>query len=780
MKRHALSLIFLLSLSSGSFAQLDPSTIPGEIKFDELFPRKPFTGRAASGYSWSHDDRYLAYIWNPYGTMGGSDLWLYDTKSGASKPLSSIELFAKIEAEAAKAIDRYKKDKVEEDKRMLLGDKEYREQTQKLKEENEKRREPLPSYPGISAYEWAHKSSEMLVVYRGDIFRWKIGDEMPTRLTKTKEAESQVEWLPDDSGFTYRRGQNIFRVKFDSAMVEQLNPDLPSGIQFGGHSLSPDGQRMVIFASKQGPPNRQVDYITYRNRFAEARKTDRSVADDDFSGESYIYIYNIADNVMGDGKPTEVWKWTGGEDWQESSISDHPWSSDSKKFTFVSWKRDKKELLVHVADADGKKVDTVYKTTSDGEHRTPSLAAPQFVMKDSKIALMLDPSGWRQIFLLDPVAGGVTQVTKGEFETYPIEASKDGMSLFVRATKEKPSTQDIYKVDLTSGTMQRLTGEEGFYGEPVFSHAQDRFALPFRSWSQLNELFLVHAGRQKQLTQSHRTDDFWKVVKQKPKLFTYTNRIGLPVNGFIFTPPNWKRTDKRPLMVYVYGGPLGEGKSVQQGDFNSTAYLFNLYLTQVLGYVTVCIDPRGQSGYGALFGKANWEKPGVAQTEDLTDGVKYLIENYGVDPTKVAINGWSFGGFQTQMCLYTAPDVFTLGIAGAGPTEWQNYNTWYTGGVIGNSPKGDANYLDKYSLTHLAKNLRSPLLLLHGVEDTNVLFQDTIKVYRELLQAGKGHLVELSIDPTGGHGMGGDMNNRDRHAIYLAFLLKHWGMPVTK
>jgi len=153
--------------------------------------------------------------------------------------------------------------------------------------------------------------------------------------------------------------------------------------------------------------------------------------------------------------------------------------------------------------------------------------------------------------------------------------------------------------------------------------------------------------------------------------------------------------------------------------------------------------------------------------------------NYGGDPTKVAIKGWSIGGWQTQMCRYTAPDTFTLGIAGAGPTEWQNYNTWYTGGVIGNSPKGDPAYLDKYSLTHLAKNLKSPLMLLHGVEDTNVLFQDTIKVYRELLQFGKGQFVELAIDPTGSHGMGGDMNNRDRHAIYLTFILKHWGLPAA-
>ena len=126
---------------------------------------------------------------------------------------------------------------------------------------------------------------------------------------------------------------------------------------------------------------------------------------------------------------------------------------------------------------------------------------------------------------------------------------------------------------------------------------------------------------------------------------------------------------------------------------------------------------------------------------------------WGVDTTRIGMIGFS---------------------AGAGPTEWQNYNTWYSGAVIGNAADGKPEDLDKHSLTHLAENLQSPLLLLHGMEDTNVLFQDTVKQYRKLLQYGKGHLVELALDPTGGHGMGGDMSNRDMHMIYYEFIKRRW------
>jgi dipeptidyl aminopeptidase/acylaminoacyl peptidase len=228
-------------------------------------------------------------------------------------------------------------------------------------------------------------------------------------------------------------------------------------------------------------------------------------------------------------------------------------------------------------------------------------------------------------------------------------------------------------------------------------------------------------------------------------------------------------------MIYTYGGPLATTKNVTEGSLSSAGYLFNMYLAYRHGYVTATIDTRGMSGYGGHFEGANWEQPGKPQSEDLVDGVTFLVENHGVDPEKVGINGWSFGGFQAQYCLYAEPDVFKLGIAGAGPTEWQNYNTWYANIFIGDAPLGDPDTLDQYSLTKLAKNLKSPLLLLHGMEDTNVLFQDTIHVYRELLKAGKGPLVELVIDPTGGHGMGGDIKTRDRYEIYEAFLMKHWG-----
>lgn len=772
--------LFLAAISiaaSGAFAQTKSSV----LNFDDLYPRRPFTGKVAANPEWSHDDRYVAFLWNGYKDKG-LDLWVYDVRDNKATRLTSIEAMKSFDRDIPKAIERYAKDDEELDKADLMPDTEYRDWLLKKKKEDEDRKEPLPSYSGVSSFEWAKSKHELLFTFKGDIYRQVIGESRPIRLTQTRDAESQPEYSKDDRGFYFRRGDGVYHMTFDSPVVRQLNPSLPNNMPLQGYMVSPNGDRLVIFSGRSIGADRQVDYIVYRNRFAEARKTSRGVADDKFNQESFIYLYDLNDdpeaNPKNDGKPWEVWKFPGGEEYQETSVNEEPWSPDGKQFVFGSWKRDKKELAIWTADVESKTLKQIYKTTHDGEHRSPSLASPFFTPDGSKVVCLLENSGFRHAWVIDPSTQSATQITKGDFETYPLKMSKDGKSLIVRAGKDSPAQMQLYRVSMSSGEFEKVSKQTGSYAEQVaLSHSADKAVTGFSSWAKLNELHLVDfaGGDDKQLTQSHRTEDFDKINRIKPEIFNYKNRHGQSIFGYIFKPEDLKKSKKkRPLMIYVYGGPLGTGKSVIDGSFNSTAYLFNMYLTQKYGFVTVTIDPRGQSGYGSTFGKANWDAPGKAQVEDLVDGVKHLIANYQVDPKKVGINGWSFGGFQTQMCLFTAPEVFTLGIAGAGPTEWQNYNTWYTGGVIGDSRLGKPEDLDRFSLTNLAKNLKSPLLLLHGMEDTNVLFQDTIAVYRKLLQYGKGDLVELALDPTGGHGMGGDMSNRDRHAIYLAFIKKWW------
>jgi len=570
-----------------------------------------------------------------------------------------MDVMKPFDRDLPKAIERYKKDDEELDKADQMNDLDYREWSMKKKKENEDRKEPLPSYPGISSIEWSKKSDEMLFTYKGDIYRLKVGAPKPERITRTREAESQPLYAKDDQGFYFRRGDGVFYMSFTGGGLRQLNPELPNNMPLQAYLISPNDDKLVIFTGRSLAPDRQVDYLSYRGRFAEAKKTPRGVADDKFNEESYVYLYDLNDdpesNPQNDGKPWEVWKFPGGEEYMETSINEEPWSPDGNQFVFATWKRNKKELAFWTADVNSKSLKQIYKTGHDGDHGTPALADPFFTPDGSKVVCLLENSGYRQAWTIDPSTQTATQITKGDFETFPLGMSKDGKSLYVRAGKDSPARMQLYKVDLTSGEYAKFTNQTGSYGERVvLSHDLSKAATTFGNWTKFNELYVIPTagGKESAITDSHRMDAFAKVNQIQPEIFTYKNRNGQTIYGYMFLPKDFKKSKaKRPLMIYVYGGPLGTGKSVIDGSFNSTAYLFNMYLTQKYGFVTVTIDPRGQSGYGADFGKANWEHPGKAQVEDLTDGVKYLVQNYNVDSKKVAVNGWAFGGFQTQMCL---------------------------------------------------------------------------------------------------------------------------------
>jgi len=769
----AIASLVLFASSSKSSATTPANASEPAITLDMFFPKKSPRGKTPAGLGWSEDGRYLGYLWNPYDDHG-NDLWVYDSESGKSRRLTSIEMFADFDREIPSIIERYKKDKETEEKRKGLSDAERR----KLEDEDEQKKKddktPRPDYGGVSEFEWAHNSDDLIFTYKGDIYRLKMGEEHPTRLTRTKASESNVKFTKDDKGFYYRLGDGLFRARFDSPVVEQLNPDLPNGLSMGGYSLSPDETKLMVSASKPAKPERTISYISFRGRFAQAMTAPRSVADDPFNEESYLFLYDLNDdpkvNPKNDGKPWQIYYWPSGHEWGETSLAEEPWSADSKKFTFATWKRDARKLTIQVADVDTKKTTPVFEEEHRGGQNSPGMARPFFSPDGSRIYTMLEDSGYRQIWAIDPATQKASQLTKGDFETYPIRISKDGRTIWATADVESTMRNDLYAVSTADGSMTKLTRQAGTYDAALPDKAGDRVALIFRNWSKPTEMYVLNDGKEAQVTESH-APAVMNAFLLKPVPFQFVDRKGFTVHGFLYIPKDYKRSDKRPLWMYTYGGPLGTTKYIVDGQTHS----FNLYMTSKHGYITAFIDPRGMSGYGGAFESANWEQPGKPQVEDLTDAVKYLEANYGIDQDKVGINGWSFGGFQTQMCMYTAPDVFKLGIAGAGPTEWQNYNNWYSGGVIGYSELGKPDNLDKYSLTKLAKNLQGPLMLLHGMEDTNVLFQDTIHVYQALLAAEKGPLVELVLDPTGSHGLGGDIKPKEQYAIYEKFLLEHWG-----
>ncbi|HMN97019.1 MAG TPA: prolyl oligopeptidase family serine peptidase [Phycisphaerales bacterium] len=727
--------------------------------------------------------------------------------------------------------------------------------------------ERAPRYPGISSFEWSPTANEMIFVSQGDLFRCSFVDG-PTgriaRLTRTRESESDVQWLPDGTGYTYLRsgggGRDLIRVRFDDGALEQINPTLTGGESMSSYRLSPDGRRLVFIATRnEGQPNpRRVNIVNYRDRFAQVSQVPRTVSDDPQPEvHQAVYLYDLDGHEAERGLLKQVYarKQTGPRD----ALVLPRWSPDSSRVAFAvfdqaSGRVDIMEAsfvakpeepakaepssrpgensasesgggaagtAVVSAQGDGsvegedagattteattatpptaprsladlaeppkdpkpafeiRDARPVYRFLHNGGPNTPRLIEPQYLDDSRRLVFITELSGFRQLHVLDPIYENLEPLTRGRFEVYPFAMSKDHRRIYALSTKDDPAQQHVFAIDVEDGSMARLTTREGFHDGAAVSEDGLRVLALHSDFGSLRELYAIQVDREngelagRRLTDSH-PDEARKLTRAVPEYFSYRNRHGQTIHGHMFKPDDWTPQDRRPLLIYVYGGPLGQRKMAFRGATDAASYFFAWYMATVHGYVTCTIDPRGASGYGGLFEKSNFEQVGKPQVEDLVDGAKWMTEHHGVDPKRVGIHGWSFGGFQTQMCLYTEPDVFAVGIAGAGPTEWENYNAWYSTGTIGPSRQGQTD-LAKFSLLPLAKNLKGRLLLVHGVEDSNVLYQDTVRVYRELLKAGKEHLVDLFIDPTGGHGLGGDVKTIGRYRKYEDFLLLHLG-----
>lgn len=654
-------------------------------------------------------------------------------------------------------------------------------------------------YPGASQIVWAHQKDELIFQYRGGLFRWVAGDARVQPLLATQRDLKIVAYSADDQGYVFTDDKRVLRARFATGGVQIINRELihpddaDRKYKVESTVLSEDGRWMAIVgraslkepeAGKPTPPSteRQVEIMNYNERFATAKKVPREVSDDKRTEKpTAIYIRQVpAANQPSGTQPTPVFTQAGGDGWFE--LSEIAWAKDGSHYAFTTWEREKELLRVYLGGPDeNAKPELVLERRGDVGHEVVNVLKPQFTPDGKTLVLTMDEAGWRQPFALDLATKQIKPLLTGDFEAYQVLGfTPDSKTMFVAANKGDFAAMNLYRVGMADGAMTALGTPVDFHRNAVVSHDGQWLSANAGNWAARPELKLINGispAASKTLTDSH--DKAWAAVDVlRPERFSFKNRHGDSLQAYVFKPAGWQASDRRPAVVYTYGGPLNDRHIVETDSFQNTAYLFGLYMAAKHGYVMVAVDPRGHSNYGRKFSGANWEQAGAPQADDLEDTLRFMAANLGVDGTRVGLNGWSFGGFQTQYTLYTKPELFAAGIAGAGPTEWENYNSWYSGRTIGKVDRTKPN-LRKYSLLPLARNLKRPLLLVHGMQDPNVLYQDTVNVYRELLTSGKESLVELFLDPDGVHALGGAVQPAGWHRKYEAFWLRNLGTAAT-
>jgi dipeptidyl aminopeptidase/acylaminoacyl peptidase len=306
-------------------------------------------------------------------------------------------------------------------------------------------------------------------------------------------------------------------------------------------------------------------------------------------------------------------------------------------------------------------------------------------------------------------------------------------------------------VALGGGERTRLTTRPGAHFVEV-SPDEATFADVFSDAAHPPEVHLVPArgtGAGRQVTTSTRPA-FRSYAWTTPPVAAFKARDGMKVPARLYTPQSVGAPPdpRRPAVIFIHGaGYLQNAHRYWSTYFRE--YMFH-HVLATRGYVVLDVDYRGSAGYGRDWRTAVAGHMGGKDLDDIVDAAAYLVAEHGVDPKRIGVYGGSYGGFLTLMALFTSPDTFAAGAALRPVTDWAHYNHPYTSSILGQPPK-DAEAYRRSSPIYFASGLKSALLICHGMVDTNVHFQDSVRLAQRLIELGKEDW-ELAAYPVENHG----------------------------
>jgi len=396
-------------------------------------------------------------------------------------------------------------------------------------------------------------------------------------------------------------------------------------------------------------------------------------------------------------------------------------------------------------------------------------ASVGFLKDNRRISFLSERDGWMHLYTLDVSTDGATpkQLTSGKWEIASAELARDGQKFYITSTEEHPGERHLYTVPVDGGAHAKITSMTGSHQTEV-SPDETMLGIVHSYSTKPPEVYLMPnapGASAKQVTTT--PTEQWRSFKWiDPKVITFKARDGIDVYARLFTPEmiGARRGPTRPGVIFMHGAGYAQNAHKYWASY-FREYMFHNLLASG-GYVVLDVDYRASSGYGRDWRTAIYRHMGGKDLDDIVDGAKYLTASEKVDPKRIGVYGGSYGGFITLMAMFTAPDVFAAGAALRPVTDWAHYNHGYTSNIL-NIPQKDAEAYRKSSPIYFAEGLKGALLICHGMVDTNVHFQDSVRLVQRLIELRKENW-ELAAYPVENHGFTEETSWADEYKRILA------------
>jgi len=455
-----------------------------------------------------------------------------------------------------------------------------------------------------------------------------------------------------------------------------------------------------------------------------------------------VGVYNLANAEV-------VYLQTGGP--TDQYLTNLSWSPDEKYIYLAQINRDQNHLKFYKYDAaTGEQLKLLF------EEKSPAYVDPQvgayFVNENPDQFLWLSRrDGWNHLYLYNSDGQLIKQLTSGEWEIISLKGTeRKGRKMYFVANRESPVERDLYAVDLKRSTIDRLTERNGTHSSDV--SASGRYFLDTFSSLEipgLQELRATNGGLLRVLSRGKNPLRDYRVgeVDIVPFLASDSSKLF----GRVMFPPDFTPSKKYPLLVYVYGGPHSQQvRNSWMGGNGRWPFWLRYMATQ--GYLVLTVDNRGTNYRGLGFEQATFRQLGTIEVADQIETVAQLSKAGYVDTSRIAVVGWSYGGFMASSLILRAPEVFKVAVAGGPVTDWKYYETIYTERYMDTPDTNEEGYKTASLMSHVDK-LKGKLLLIHGTSDPIVVWQHSIALLDAAINKSKH--IDYAIYPGEPHGVRG-------------------------
>jgi dipeptidyl aminopeptidase/acylaminoacyl peptidase len=534
--------------------------------------------------------------------------------------------------------------------------------------------------------------------------------------------------------------------KREKAQLDSLGPRtlwLRKDETVSAISVSPAGNALLLVTTiPAGDKQRstEIPHFITKSGYTEEKKSREKVGDVQDGGRiAYIPVTR--------GEPAWLTLFPGDTTNAPGLAQVNGWNDDGTKALVFAVSFDWKTRYIYTVGAKGAlaALDTLRDSAwVDG----PALGEAGWLDGGRRIWFVSEADGYAHLYTMAAGGGDKKQLTKGKWEVDDVALSNDRRTFFLHTSEESPFEQQFYRVPVSGGARTQITTTSG--GHTALPSPNELLLADVYSTSNRPpELYVMRnqpGAKESRLTLSP-TAEWLSFHWLVPEIVMIPASDGVQVPARIYRPKDMSAQPNGAAVIFVHGAGYLHNVN-HYWSYYFREYMFNQFLASK-GYVVIDIDYRGSAGYGRDWRTAIYRHMGGRDLQDEVDGSKYLHERFGIDPKRIGIYGGSYGGFMTLMALFTESRHFGAGAAIRSVADWAHYNHGYTSRIL-NTPAQDSVAYRQSSPIYFADGLQDPLLMLHGMVDDNVHFEDIVRLTQRLIELGKTNW-DLAVYPVERH-----------------------------